>query len=98
MYTRRRRAHGGRQPGGSGGQILAQVRGAASKAPDYVVFNGGTNDAELIYQNQVGTMAGGFDPATFDNSTYAGSLETTIWTMRNKRPTARIVYAAVLRS
>lgn len=78
-------------------QILAQVRGAASQAPDYVVFNGGTNDAELIYDNRygIGTMADGFDPATFDNSTYAGSLETTIHTMRAKWPTARIVYVAV---
>lgn len=78
-------------------QILAQVRGAASQAPDYVVFNGGTNDAELISANQygIGTMAAGFDPATFDNSTYAGSLETTIHTMRAKWPTARIVYVAV---
>lgn len=80
-----------------GGQIITQVRGAASQSPDYVVFNGGTNDAELIYDNRykVGTMAAGFDPATFDKSTYAGSLETTIHTMRTKWPTARIVYVAV---
>jgi hypothetical protein len=40
-------------------------------------------------------MTAGFDPATFDRSTYAGSLETTIHTMRAKWPTARIVYVAV---
>ncbi len=33
---------------------------------------------------RVGTMAGGFDPATFDRSTYAGSFETTSHTMRTK--------------
>lgn len=84
-------------PVGGSGQILTQVRGAASQAPDYVVFNGGTNDAQLIYENRyrIGSMAAGFDPATFDNSTYAGSLETTIHTMRTKWRTARIVYVAV---
>jgi hypothetical protein len=83
-------------PSGGSGQILGQVKGAASKAPDYVVFNGGTNDADLISTRyKAGTMAGGFDPAAFDKSTYAGSLETTLWTMRNRWPTARIVYVAV---
>jgi lysophospholipase L1-like esterase len=78
-------------------QVITQVRNAASRSPDYVVFNGGTNDAELIYGNRyrVGTMAPGFEPATFDRSTYAGSLETTVHTMRAKWPTARIVYVAV---
>lgn len=84
-------------PSGGAGQILSQVKGAASRAPDYVVFNGGTNDADLVHANRikVGTMSGGFDPSKFDNSTYAGSLETTIYTMRNKWPNARIVYVAV---
>lgn len=83
--------------GTSGGQIVTQVRGAAALAPDQVVFNGGTNDAEQIYNKRyrVGTMAPGFDPATFDNSTYAGSLETMLSAMRTKWPTARIVYVAV---
>lgn len=84
--------------GASGGQILTQVMGAASRSPDYVVFDGGTNDAEVIHDDnlyQTGAMAGGFDPAGFDGSTYAGALETTIATMRAKWPAARIVYVAV---
>ncbi|MGR6974990.1 SGNH/GDSL hydrolase family protein [Streptomyces cynarae] len=84
-------------PVGGAGQIVTQVRGASAHAPDYVVFNGGTNDADLVYNHRykIGAMAGGFDPATFDNSTYAGSLETTLSTMRSKWPSARIVYVAV---
>ncbi|MGP3981693.1 SGNH/GDSL hydrolase family protein [Streptomyces sp. KR80] len=84
-------------PAGGTGQILSQVRGASSQSPDYVAFNGGTNDAGLIYEGRyrVGSMAPGFDPATFDRSTYAGSLETTLHTMRTKWPAARIVYVAV---
>jgi lysophospholipase L1-like esterase len=65
-------------PGGN--QILNQVRNASAQAPDYVVFNGGTNDAY---------------PNTFNRSTYANALETTIRTMKTKWPTARIVYVAV---
>ncbi len=84
--------------GASGGQILTQVTGAASRSPGYVVFDGGTNDAEAIHDDnryRVGATAGGFDPAGFDKSTYAGSLETTIATIRTRWPTARIVYVAV---
>ncbi|MEO6083296.1 MAG: SGNH/GDSL hydrolase family protein [Umezawaea sp.] len=65
-------------PGGN--QILNQVRNASAQEPDYVVFNGGTNDAY---------------PNTFNRSTYASALETTIRTMKAKWPTARIVYVAV---
>jgi lysophospholipase L1-like esterase len=63
-----------------GNQILTQVRNASAQAPDYVVFDGGTNDAY---------------PDTFTRSTYANALETTIRTMKAKWPTARIVYVAV---
>jgi hypothetical protein len=84
--------------GYSGGQILTQVQGAASRTPDYVVFDGGTNDAEAIHDKHLygaGAMADGFDPARFNRSTYAGALETVISTMRTKWPTARIVYVTV---
>ena len=82
----------------SGGQIITQVKAAAAQSPDYVIFDGGTNDAEAIHDNnlyKIGAMADGFDPTSFDNSTYAGSLETTLSAMRTKWPTARIVYVAV---
>ncbi|MFI5916892.1 SGNH/GDSL hydrolase family protein [Dactylosporangium sp. NPDC051541] len=88
-------------PGGySGGQVLTQVQGAATRAPDYVVFDGGTNDVEAIHDKQlyaIGAMADGFDPARFDRFTYAGSLETVLSTMRTKWPATRIVYVAVHR-
>ena len=65
-------------PGGN--QILNQVRNASAQSPDYVVFDGGTNDAY---------------PDTFNRSTYANALETTIRTMKTRWPSARIVYVAV---
>ena len=83
--------------GPGGNQVITQVRNASTRAPDYVVFNGGTNDAGNISSGRygLGRMADGFDPARFDKSTYAGSLETTLSAMRAKWPTARIVYVAV---
>lgn len=99
LMTLSKHAVNGATIGPTGNQVLTQVRNAASQPPDHVVFDGGTNDAELILggRYRVGTMAAGFDPATFDNSAYAGSLETTLHTMRAKWPAARIVYVAVHR-
>lgn len=73
----------GASVGPSSNQVITQVRNAPSRAPDFVVFNGGTNDAENITNGQYGV------------STYASSLETTLSAMRTKWPTARIVYVAV---
>lgn len=82
----------------SGGQILTQVRSARSQAPDFVVFDGGTNDALQIHDRhayEIGTVSDSHDPATFDTGTYTGALETTINAMKQKWPTARLVYVAV---
>ncbi|MEV4867493.1 RICIN domain-containing protein [Streptomyces ossamyceticus] len=87
----------GPAPTASGGQILNQVKSASSQAPDFVVFDGGTNDAIEIHDlhtYEVGTVSGSQDPATLDPGTYAGALETTIHTMRQKWPTAQLVYVA----
>jgi hypothetical protein len=80
------------------GKILTQVRAASSQAPDYVVFDGGTNDALTLHElagYELGAVSGSTDPATFDTGTYAGSLETTILAMKQKWPTARLVYSTV---
>ncbi|WP_327692470.1 RICIN domain-containing protein [Streptomyces sp. NBC_00459] len=88
----------GPAPSATGGQILNQVKAASSQAPDFVVFDGGTNDAIEIHDThtyQLGAVGGSQDPATLDPGTYAGALETTIYTMRQKWPTAQLVYVAV---
>lgn len=84
--------------GASGGQIITQVQAAGSQRPDFVVFNGGTNDAEAIHDQRrypIGTVSPGFDPATFDARTYAGSFETMLNAMKRKWPSTPIVYVAV---
>lgn len=83
--------------GPTSNQILTQVKNAGAQAPDFVVFDGGTNDAAQIsdlHTYTVGTVSASQDPATFDTGTYAGALETTIRTMRQKWPTAQLVYVA----
>ncbi|MFF9100933.1 SGNH/GDSL hydrolase family protein [Streptomyces rubrogriseus] len=80
-----------------GGQIISQVQSASARQPDFVVFDGGTNDALEIHDKHtygVGTLSGSTDPGSFDLSTYAGSLEATIHAMRQKWPAARLVYVA----
>lgn len=73
----------GADPHASGGQIRAQVEEATAVAPDFVLFDGGTNDAQSIFRDQ-----------RYDVGTYAGELERTLETMKQKWPTARIVYVA----
>jgi lysophospholipase L1-like esterase len=72
----------GADPQASGGQICAQVGGATAVASDFVIFDGGTNDAESVFRGH------------YDVGTYAGELEKTLHTMKRKWPTARIVYVA----
>lgn len=43
----------------------------------YVLLEGGTNDVSKM--SSVGTVSDSFDPATFDQSTFAGGLEYTIY-------------------
>jgi lysophospholipase L1-like esterase len=88
----------GADPHASGGQILAQVEEAtAIAAPDFVIFDGGTNDAESIFRDHaytIGTVTTGAEPGLYDVGTYAGALERTLHTMKQKWPSARILYLA----
>jgi lysophospholipase L1-like esterase len=73
----------GVDPHASGGQILTQVEEATDIAPDFVVFDGGTNDAQSIFRDRAYTLGA-----------YAEELEKTLHAMERKWPTARIVYVA----
>jgi lysophospholipase L1-like esterase len=73
----------GADPRASGGQIRVQVEEATGIAPDFVIFDGGTNDAQSIFRDRAYTIG-----------TYAEELEKTLYTMKRKWPTARIVYVA----
>lgn len=79
----------------SGNVIVEQLAGAPAAEPDYVVFNGGTNDAYPATLDHLGTISDGFDPARLDTSTFAGAFENLIAQLKAKYPHAGLVYVAV---
>jgi lysophospholipase L1-like esterase len=90
----------GPDPPAMGGQILTQVQSASAAAPDFVVFTGGTNDAESIFERgeyEIGTLSSSHSPVDFGTGTYAGALEQTLHTMKQKWPTSQIVHITVHR-
>lgn len=76
----------------SGGRILTQIQNAGASTPDYVIFDGGTNDAEYL-TNHTGIQIG--DATSTDEATFAGSFRATIQKLKEKYPNAKLVYAAV---
>lgn len=76
----------------SGGRILTQIQNASASTPDYVIFDGGTNDAEYLTKNssiQIG------DASSTDEATFAGSFRATVSALNTKYPNAKLVYVAV---
>jgi hypothetical protein len=64
--------------------IYKQVVSAPSKVPDIIVFDGYTNDANNSnITNLYGTVQGA-DAESYDTSTFSGSFENTIKTMKEK--------------
>ena len=80
------------------GQILSQIQSAPAAEPDYILFDGGTHDAEYMKNTQgvpYGTVTAEKDPDALDTSTFAGAFEKTVCTMKQKWPKAQLVYVAV---
>ncbi len=78
-----------------GTTVYRQLVNAPDKEPDFVLFNGGTNDAMYLVDNGIEDYGqvregqyGGFD------NTFAGAFEETIRRMRRKWPNAGIIYVA----
>ena len=76
----------------SGGRILTQIQNAGASTPDYVIFDGGTNDAEYL-TNHTGIQIG--DATSTDEATFAGSFRATIQKLKEKYPNAKLVYVAI---
>ena len=76
--------------------LINQINNASDEEPDYVVFEGYTNDAypETL---QMGEMQGK-DAVKFDTSTYCGSFEHAIYTMKQKWPNAKYVFVTIHKS
>ena len=76
--------------------VYNQLTAADNGSPDYIIFNGLTNDVSNITESSeirlsVGTISDGFD-AELDTTTFCGSFETILRLMKEKYPTAKIIY------
>lgn len=83
-----------------GGQIKLQCDEVPADAPcpDAIVFNGLTNDVHQgLVHNRLGELSApvDFDPADFDQSSYAGCFEATIAEFHHRWPSVPVVYMAV---
>ena len=76
--------------------IYEQIREAIATVEytDYIVFNGSTNDLNVIYNNKLGTITEDFDTPR-DLNTFCGALEEIIYLMKTSYPNASIVYVRV---
>lgn len=70
------------------GQILYQLQTAPETAPDYILFDGGTNDAEYLEKYRE-------DVREIHLKTFAGELEKLVCEMQKKWPKAELIYVAV---
>lgn len=92
-------------------QILSQIEAAPAEAPDFIVFDGYTNDAYGSKKtdpfNADGTNRdvtqcyGEITPENtteFDTSTFCGAFEQIIYTIRQKWQTGKIVFITIHKS
>ena len=80
----------------SSNHILSQLAALPAAAPDYVLFDGGTNDAYPENLTRLGSVSDGF-AGPFDVNTFAGSFENLIAQLKAKYPSSDLVYTAVHR-
>ncbi|HIU77282.1 MAG TPA: SGNH/GDSL hydrolase family protein [Candidatus Pelethocola excrementipullorum] len=78
----------------SDNHILSQLSLAPKEKPDYILFDGGTNDAYVENVPRLGVVEVSFDSKDFNQSTFAGAFEHIICEMKRKWPDAHILYIA----
>ncbi len=62
---------------------------------DYVVLEGGINDA--LKSHPLGVISDSFDPEGFDTATFGGAFEELLYTARQKYPQAKLGYIVTMR-
>ncbi len=75
--------------------LYKQIDQGPRATPDFILFDGGTNDAyakNIPYFGQIGT---GRTLRDFDLTTYAGALEAAIWKMKFRWPSVKLVFLMV---
>lgn len=90
--------------------ITEQVQDAPAAQPDFVVFDGYTNDAygdpatdsfntsnAVDVTQNMGKIQGS-EATEFDNTTFCGAFEELIYTMKQKWPDAKLVFVTIHKS
>ena len=81
----------------SDNHILAEVENAPDVQPDFIVFNGFTNDCYASAEGKIGEISEGFD-GPFDDTLFVPGFEKIIKTMKDKYPQAKLIYVAMHKS
>ena len=75
-----------------GPDIIEQISLAAPECPEFICFNGLTNDAyDFVVEQHLGTISEGYSGGYSEN-TYTGGLETICYRLREKYPHSHILY------
>lgn len=76
------------------GDIYTQINNASATIPDFVVFDGFTNDAyDDIVTNFLGAITTSY-AGTYDTATFYGAFESICYLLKTKYKTANIIYVA----
>lgn len=72
--------------------LSTQLNTAYAEHPDanYVIFEGGCNDADRMGDALLGEISTGYD--TFDTTTFSGAFESLVLNILNKYPAAKVGY------
>jgi hypothetical protein len=71
--------------------IGAQIDRAPVDVPDFICFDGLTNDAYDDIKNRIGILGKGYD-GNYDTSTFLGAFETICYKLRLKYQNSKIIY------
>jgi len=71
--------------------IGAQIDRASEEVPDFICFDGLTNDAYDEVLDHIGTLSEDFD-GNYDTSTFLGAFETICYKLRIKYQDSKIIY------
>lgn len=69
--------------------ILTQIANASTTVPDFIFFDGSTNDAYT--KTTMGSISDDYS-GTYDTSTFCGAFEQICYNLRNKYMTSNIIY------
>ena len=77
--------------------ILDQLQTAISSGiqPDYIVFNGGTNDIVVDKNIELGTMTTAWSGQAIDETTYIGGMESMCKKIKTTFPNAKVIWVRV---